>query len=79
MFLYRKVRKLEKKVYNVYEIKNCITKERRGLRHDVVCVVFCFCSVRLHYLTLLGLLLLHFRIYPERIAFRYCSNSAVFM
>ena len=39
--LYRKVRKLEKIVYNEWEIKNDMAKERRGeLRHDVVYVFF---------------------------------------
>ena len=28
-------------MYNGLEIKNDITKERRGLRHDVVYEVFC--------------------------------------
>ena len=31
-------------VYNRLEIKNDITKERRGLRHDVAYEVFCFGS-----------------------------------
>lgn len=34
--LYRKVLKIRKIVYNDVKIKNCIAKERRGLRHDVV-------------------------------------------
>ena len=39
-------------VYNGLEIKNDITKERRGLRHDVVYEVFCFGLSWLHYLTM---------------------------
>ncbi len=34
--LYRKFLKSSEIVYNGLEIKNDITKERRGLRHDVV-------------------------------------------
>ena len=41
-FLYRKFLKSSEIVYNRLEIKNDITKERRGLRHDVVYEVFCF-------------------------------------
>ena len=37
--LYRKFLKSSEIVYNGLEIKNDITKERRGLRHDVVYVV----------------------------------------
>ena len=40
--LYRKFLKSSEIVYNGLEIKNDITKERRGLRHDVVYEVFCF-------------------------------------
>ena len=40
--LYRKVLKKSDMMYNKQEIKNGITKERRGLRHDVVYEVFCF-------------------------------------
>ena len=40
--LYRKVLKSSEIVYNGLEIKNDMTKERRGLRHDVVYVFFCF-------------------------------------
>ena len=40
--LYRKFLKSLEIVYNRLEIKNDITKERRGLRHDVVYEVFCF-------------------------------------
>ena len=40
--LYRKFLKSSEIVYNRLEIKNDITKERRGLRHDVVYEVFCF-------------------------------------
>ena len=40
--LYRKFLKPSEIVYNRLEIKNDITKERRGLRHDVVYEVFCF-------------------------------------
>lgn len=40
--LYRKFLKLSEIVYNELEIKNDITKERRGLRHDVVYEVFYF-------------------------------------
>ena len=40
--LYRKFLKWSKIVYNGLEIKNDMAKERRGLRHDVVYVVFCF-------------------------------------
>ena len=39
---YRKFLKSSEIVYNGLEIKNDITKERRGLRHDVVYEVFCF-------------------------------------
>ena len=42
LFLYRKVLKKSDMMYNKQEIKNGITKERRGLRHDVVYEVFCF-------------------------------------
>jgi len=44
MFLsiYRKFLKSSEIVYNRLEIKNDITKERRGLRHDVAYEVFCF-------------------------------------
>lgn len=42
VFLYRKFLKSSEIVYNRLEIKNDITKERRGLRHDVVYEVFCF-------------------------------------
>ena len=38
--LYRKFLKMSEIVYNGLEIKIGITKERRGLRHDVVYVVF---------------------------------------
>ena len=41
-FLYRKFLKSSEIVYNKLEIKNDMTKERRGLRHDVVYEVFCF-------------------------------------
>lgn len=40
--IYRKFLKSSEIVYNGLEIKNDITKERRGLRHDVVYEVFCF-------------------------------------
>ena len=40
--LYRKFLKSSEIVYNRLEIKNDMTKERRGLRHDVVYEVFCF-------------------------------------
>ena len=40
LFLYRKFLKSSEIVYNRLEIKNDITKERRGLRHDVVYEVF---------------------------------------
>ena len=40
--LYRKFLKSSEIVYNKLEIKNDMTKERRGLRHDVVYEVFCF-------------------------------------
>ena len=40
--LYSKFLKSSEIVYNGLEIKNDITKERRGLRHDVVYEVFCF-------------------------------------
>lgn len=39
-------------VYNELEIKNGITKERRGLRHDVVYEVLCFGLRQLYYLTM---------------------------
>lgn len=39
--LYRKFLKSSEIVYNELE-KNDMTKERRGLRHDVVIEVFCF-------------------------------------
>ena len=42
ILLYRKFLKSSEIVYNRLEIKNDITKERRGLRHDVVYEVFCF-------------------------------------
>ena len=42
LYLYRKFLKSSEIVYNRLEIKNDITKERRGLRHDVVYEVFCF-------------------------------------
>ena len=42
LFLYRKFLKSSEIVYNKLEIKNDMTKERRGLRHDVVYEVFCF-------------------------------------
>jgi len=42
--LYRKFLKTSEMVYNRLEIKNDITKERRGLRHDVAYEVFCFGS-----------------------------------
>ena len=38
--LYRKFLKSSEIVYNGLEIKNDITKERRGLRHDVVMKFF---------------------------------------
>ena len=41
-FIYRKVLKMSDMVYNKQEIENDMTKERRGLRHDVVYEVFCF-------------------------------------
>ena len=50
--LYRKFLKSSEMVYNEQEIKNDITKERRGLRHDVVYEVFCFGLGHLHYLTM---------------------------
>ena len=40
--IYRKFLKSSEIVYNGLEIKNDITKERRGLRHDVAYEVFCF-------------------------------------
>ena len=40
--IYRKFLKSSEIVYNRLEIKNDITKERRGLRHDVAYEVFCF-------------------------------------
>ena len=40
--LYRKFLKSSEIVYNRLEIENNMTKERRGLRHDVVYEVFCF-------------------------------------
>ena len=55
--LYRKVRKLEKIVYNEDEIKNDMTKERKGgFRHDVVYGFVCFGSLGLRYLTILKFL-----------------------
>ena len=42
LFIYRKFLKSSEIVYNRLEIKNDITKERRGLRHDVAYEVFCF-------------------------------------
>lgn len=39
---HRKLLKSSGIMYNGLEIKNDITKERRGLRHDVVYEVFCF-------------------------------------
>ena len=42
LFIYRKFLKSSEIVYNRLEIKNDMTKERRGLRHDVVYEVFCF-------------------------------------
>ena len=42
VLLYRKFLKSSEMVYNEQEIKNDITKERRGLRHDVAYEVFCF-------------------------------------
>ena len=42
--LYRKFLKTLEVVYNRLEIKNDITKERRGLRHDVAYEIFCFDS-----------------------------------
>ena len=50
--LYRKFLKSSEIVYNELEIKNDMTKERRGLRHDVVYEVFCFGLGELHYLTM---------------------------
>lgn len=50
--LYRKFLKQSEIVYNELEIKNDMTKERRGLRHDVVYEVFCFGLGELHYLTM---------------------------
>ena len=44
VLLYRKFLKSSEMVYNRLEIKNDITKERRGLRHDVAYEVFCFDS-----------------------------------
>ena len=38
--LYRKFLKSSEIVYNRLEIKNNMTKERRGLRHDVVMKFF---------------------------------------
>ena len=38
----KKFLKLSKMVYTKIKIKNGMTKERRGLRHDVVHEVFCF-------------------------------------
>ena len=52
LFLYRKFLKQSEIVYNELEIKNDMTKERRGLRHDVVYEVFCFGLGELHYLTM---------------------------
>ena len=42
LLIYRKFLKSSEIVYNRLEIKNDITKERRGLRHDVAYEVFCF-------------------------------------
>ena len=42
--LYRKFLKSSEIVYNGLEIKDDMTKERRGLRHDVAYEVFCFDS-----------------------------------
>ena len=42
--LYRKFLKSSKIVYNRFEIKKDMTKERMGIRHDVVYEVFCFGS-----------------------------------
>ena len=50
--LYRKFLKSSEIVYNGLEIKNDITKERRGLRHDVVYEVLCFGLRQLYYLTM---------------------------
>jgi len=51
LYLYRKLRKSSKMVYNKIEIKNDTTKERRGVLHrDVVYGVFCFLAW-LHWLT----------------------------
>ena len=44
LFIYRKFLKSSEIVYNRLEIKNDITKERRGLRHDVAYEIFCFDS-----------------------------------
>jgi len=38
---HRKLLKSSGIMYNGLEIKNDITKERRGLRHDVVYEIFC--------------------------------------
>ena len=43
-FFIRKFLKSSEIVYNRLEIKNNVTKERRGLRHDVDYEVFCFDS-----------------------------------
>ena len=42
LFFTKKFLKLSKMVYTKIKIKNGMTKERRGLRHDVVHEVFCF-------------------------------------
>ena len=49
----KEIPQIEKMVYNGYEMKNGMTKERRcGLRHDVACAVFLsWCW--LHYLTIM--------------------------
>lgn len=78
ILLYRKFLKQSEIVYNELEIKNDMTKERRGLRHDVVYEVFCFGLGELHYLTMEKELLWAWS-YPYPITFRYCSNSAVFL
>lgn len=76
--LSKKVRKLSEIVYNEWETKNDIAKERRWvLRHDVVYVIVCFGSMGLHYLTIEKKM--YFRSYPERMIFLYRSNSAVFL
>ena len=52
-FNLKEIPQIEKMVYNGYEMKNGMTKERRcGLRHDVACAVFLsWCW--LHYLTIM--------------------------